>query len=295
MHNASDVNSKFIPIFGTKIHYTEAGKGDPFLFIHGNPTSSYLWRNIIPSLQQEGRCIAVDLVGMGKSGKPKIEYRFSDHAKFLECFILELGLKNITLVAHDWGGVLAFDFARRHPEKVRGIAFMETILEPFTYESMGPYAEVFKKMRTPGIGEKMVFENNFFVCEMLPGAIIRKLSEEELSTYASPFENVESRLPLLQWPREVPIDGEPKDLTKIVEENSQWLKKSSIPKLLIHAQPGAIVPQQLVEKVRYEYPNLTIKDVGAGIHYIQEDRPEEIGQALFEWYKNCVKNLNEEK
>jgi haloalkane dehalogenase len=277
--------SKYVDVRGSKMHYVEEGSGDPVLFLHGNPTSSYLWRNIIPHLSPVGRCIAPDLIGMGKSGKPDIEYRFVDHAKYVDGFIEALGLKNITLVIHDWGSALGFHYARRNESNVKGIAFMEAIVRPLTWAEWPEQAKgMFQAFRTPGMGEQMIMDNNMFVEATLPGAILRKLSDEEMNRYREPYPNRESRLPLWRWPNEIPIDGEPAEVHEIVKAYSEWLGKSPLPKLLLYAQPGAIM-RNLLGWCEDNIANLKSVDVGAGVHFLQEDTPHEIGEAIADWVK----------
>src|SRR5713226_9229742 len=213
--------SKFVEVLGSKMHYVEEGSGDPVLFLHGNPTSSYLWRNVIPHVSSLGRCIVLDLIGMGKSDKPAIEYRFVDHARYVDGFIEALGLRNITLVIHDWGSALGFHYARRNEGNVKGIAFMEAIVRPLTWGEWPEQAKgMFQAFRTPGTGEQMIMDNNMFVEATLPGAMLRKLSDEEMNHYREPYPDRESRLPLWRWPNEIPIDGEPADVHDIVQAYS---------------------------------------------------------------------------
>ena len=278
--------SKFVEVEGSKMHYVEEGAGDPVLFLHGNPTSSYLWRNVIPHVSPLARCIALDLIGMGKSDKPDLEYRFVDHSRYVEGFIAALGLRNITFVIHDWGSALGFHYARRHEDNVKGLAFMEAIVQPFTWaEFPEQYRQVFQALRTPGVGEKMIMEQNMFVEQLLPGAVLRKLSDEEMDRYREPFPDPASRKPVWRWPIELPIDGEPADVVAAVQAYSEWLGKSNLPKLLLYAQPGAIIRGPLLEWCRNNMRNLKTLDIGAGSHFVQEDRPHEIGEAIAEWYK----------
>lgn len=279
--------SRFRDVLGSKMHYIEEGEGDPVLFLHGNPTSSYLWRNIIPHVSQTARCIAPDLIGMGKSDKPEIEYRFVDHAKYLEGFIAALDLANVTLVTHDWGGALGFYYARRHEANVQGIALMETIIKP--YDSWDDWPEaarrVFQGFRTPEVGWDMAVNKNIFVERVLPGSVARTLTDEEMDRYREPFLDPKSRKPVWRWPNEIPIEGQPEDVAAIVKDNSGWLAESGVPKLLITADPGAIVTAAIVEWCQQHLANLTTDDVGAGIHFIQEDQPEGIGRAIAAWYQ----------
>lgn len=279
--------SKYTSVMGSKIHYIENGQGDPILFLHGNPTSSYLWRNIIPHLSSLGRCIAPDLIGMGKSDKPDIEYRLVDHIEYIDGFIEALGLKNITIVIHDWGSALGFHYAKRHPENVKGIAFMESIVMPIpSWDSMQKqFQEMFKSFRTPDVGWDILVNKNMFVEGVLPGAIFRKLTDEEMNIYREPYLEPASRKPLWRWPNEIPIEGEPADVTKIVGDYNAWLQETDIPKLLFHASPGALIREEVVEWCQENLTNLTMVDIGGGVHFVQEDNPHGIGEGLANWYK----------
>ncbi len=280
----------YVQVKGSRMHYVDEGEGDPILFLHGNPTSSYLWRNIIPYATLHGRTIALDLIGMGKSGKPDIDYRFEDHAEYLEAFIDELKLTNITLVVHDWGSALGMDFARRNPERVKGIVFMEAIVPPAmpipSYEAMGGGGEFFRNVRTPGVGEEMILQNNMFVEVVLPEmGTVRKLTDAERQAYRAPYSTPESRKPTLIWPREVPIAGEPADVMEIVERNGAWLHESSIPKLMFYAEPGAFGGPEVATYFAENLKNIETNYVGPGYHYIQEDHPHMIGRELADWLR----------
>jgi haloalkane dehalogenase len=278
---------RYAEVHGARMAYVDEGRGDPILFLHGNPTSSYLWRNVIPHLEGAGRCIALDLIGMGKSDKPAIDYRFVDHARYLEGFIAALKLERITFVVHDWGSALGFDWAMRHPERVRALAFMESILGPVpSWEAFSPAGrEVFQQLRTPGVGEKMIYDDNFFVEQLLPGAVVRKLGAAELAHYREPFRERDARKPTLSWPREIPIAGEPADVTAIVTRYRDALCRSPLPKLLFTVEPGVLVPPPLVEWCRASLPNLEVVPLGHGLHFIQEDHPHAIGRELAKWLR----------
>jgi haloalkane dehalogenase len=279
--------SHYIDIEGSKIHYIDEGTGDPVLFLHGNPTSSYLWRNIIPYLTSIARCIAPDLIGMGKSDKPDLEYRFFDHLKYVEDFIEKIGLKNLTLVIHDWGSALGFHYAMRHEDKIKGIAFMEAIIMPLTWETFpSDFKEIFQAIRTPEVGWDLIRNKNVFIEQILPGAIVRKLSEEEMNYYRAPFKEPDSRKPTWRWPNEVPIEGVPPDVTKVVETYNQWLQQTDLPKLLFYATPGGIVPAAMVEWCEQKLKNLKTVDIGQGIHFLQEDNPHLIGSELAKWFSS---------
>ncbi len=279
--------SNYISILGSNMHYIDEGSGDPVLFLHGNPTSSYLWRNIIPYLTSRSRCIAPDLIGMGKSDKPDIEYRFVDHSKYVESFIDKMKLKNITFVVHDWGSALGFHYAMRHEGNVKGIAFMEAIIKTAKWDEFpADFKMGFKLFRTPLIGWFMIVVMNIFVEQILPKAIVRSLTEKEKNYYRNPFKHFKHRKPIWRWPNEIPINGKPADVTEIVQNFNKRLLESDLPKLLFYANPGGIIPPAMVEWCREKLKNLKTVDIGRGIHYLQEDNPDLIGSELAKWYKN---------
>ena len=278
--------SRYLDIEGSKMHYIDEGSGDPILFLHGNPTSSYLWRNVIPHLKGQARCIAPDLIGMGKSDKPEIEYRFVDHIRYIEGFIEKLGLRNITLVIHDWGSALGFHYASRHEENVRGIAFMESIVKTWTWDDFPKDFKMgFKFFRTPLVGWLMIGYMNVFIKQLLPKAIVRPLSDEEKRRYAEPYGKVSERVPVWRWPNEIPIDGKPADVAAIIQEYSSWLQGTEMPKLLFHAEPGGIIDKRMVGWCGRNMKNLRSVDIGPGIHYLQEDNPHLIGEEISAWQK----------
>jgi haloalkane dehalogenase len=278
---------KNVLVNGKRMAYVEMGDGDPIIFQHGNPTSSYLWRNIMPELAGHGRCIAVDLIGMGDSDKldnaGPDSYRYVEHRDYLFAAWEQLGLtENITFVIHDWGSALGFDWARQHPDKVRGIAYMEGIVKPMGWEDW-PEAirPLFQGFRSEA-GESMVLEKNVFVERVLPGSVLRELTESEMAVYRRPYESAgESRRPTLTWPREIPLDGEPADVHAIVAAYADWLGRSTVPKLFINAEPGAILTGSQREFCR-RFPNQSEVTV-AGSHFIQEDSPAEIAAAIRAW------------
>jgi haloalkane dehalogenase len=279
--------SHYLEVLGSKMHYIDEGKGDPILFLHGNPTSSYLWRNIIPHVTSLGRAIAPDLIGMGKSDKPDLEYRFVDHSRYLEGFIEALDLDKITLVVHDWGSGLGFHYARRHEDRIKALAFMEAILMPVQSWSQLPdkFQLIFKQFRTPDAGWELIVDQNFFVERILPGSIIRQLTEEEMDYYREPYLDPPSRKPLWRWPNEIPIEGEPADVVEIVSSYNQWLQQTEIPKLMFYGDPGAIMVEPVVTWARQSLKNLQSVDIGPGIHFLQEDEPHLIGAELASWYR----------
>ena len=273
---------------GLEMAYVDAGEGDPIVFLHGNPTSSYLWRNVIPHLEGLGRCIAPDLIGMGDSQKlPESgpdAYTFVQHREYLDSLLEQIGVReDVTWVTHDWGSALGFDWSNRHRGAVKGIAYMEAIVRPLTWDEWPEAARsIFRGFRSPA-GEQLVIENNVFVERVLPGSIIRDLSEDEMAVYRRPYaEPGESRRPTLTWPRQIPIEGEPADVTRIAGDYAAWLAESPVPKLFINAEPGAILVGPQREFCR-SWPTQTEVTV-AGNHFIQEDSPDEIGAAISEWY-----------
>ncbi|MRS62979.1 haloalkane dehalogenase [Larkinella terrae] len=275
------------PVLGYEMAYVESGSGDPIVFLHGNPTSSYIWRNIIPHLQPLGRCIAPDLMGMGDSDKLRNEgpetYSFADHRRYLDQFLDSMNLKErITFVAHDWGSALAFDWAYRHPEAIKGIAYMEAVVTPRSWSEMSEVARsIFQALRSPA-GEQLVLQENSFIEVNLPATVLRRLSEEELAEYRRPFtEPGESRRPMLTWAWQLPIDGEPADVTQIVTTFGTWMARNSIPKLFIQANPGTLSTDAL--QFCLSWPMQTVVTV-PGHHHLQEDSPEEIGRAISAWF-----------
>jgi haloalkane dehalogenase len=276
-----------VGVGGRQMAYVEVGEGDPIVFLHGNPTSSYLWRNVIPHLEGAGRCIAPDLIGMGDSekldGSGPGSYRFVEHRRYLDGLLEKLGVdSNVTLVVHDWGSALGFDWACRHRDAVKAIAYMEAIVRPMSWDEWPEMIRpLFEGLRSDA-GEEMVLDKNVFVDRVLPGSVLRGLEDDEMSVYRRPYvEPGESRRPTLTWPREIPLDGEPKDVVEIVQAYSEWLPESPFPKLFVNADPGAILvgPQRDFCRSFQNQTEVTV----AGTHFIQEDSPDEIGRAIAAW------------
>lgn len=292
MINIAEHPKQTVSVNGKTMAYVEMGKGDPIVFQHGNPTSSYLWRNIMPHLQDQGRCIAIDLIGMGDSDKLEDSgperYSFMEHRQYLDGALDALGVKdNVTWVIHDWGSALGFDWANRHRESVNGIVYMEGIVRPVTWEEWPEAARgVFQGFRSPA-GEEMVLDKNVFVERVLPGSILRELSDAEMEVYRRPFSVPgEGRRPTLTWPRQIPISGEPPEVVALVQEYAEWLASAELPKLFINAEPGAILIGPQREFCR-SWPNqeeVTVK----GNHFLQEDSPDEIGQAIADWRRRNI-------
>ena len=290
MAATSPIAKKYARVLDHDMAYVEAGTGDPIVLLHGNPTSSYLWRGILPHLTGLGRCIAPDLIGMGDSDKladsGPHRYRFVEHRRYLDAFLEAVGVHdNVTFVVHDWGSALGFDWANRNRHAVKGLAYMEAIVQPLTWTQWPEAAlRVFQGFRSTS-GESMILTSNLFVERVLPGSIKRQLTDDEMAEYRRPFlEPGESRRPTLTWPREIPIEGEPEDVTEIVGSYAVWLRQSPIPKLFVNADPGAILVGEQREFCR-TWPNQTEVTV-PGIHFIQEDAPDEIGHAITDWLGN---------
>ena len=278
---------KHLTVMGKSMAYCEMGEGDPILFLHGNPTSSYLWRNIMPFAADLGRCLAPDLIGMGDSDKldnPGPEsYRFVEHRAYLDAWIEAVGVTdNVTLVIHDWGSALGFDWARRNADRVKAIAYMEGIVRPVLWEEWNQQSRpVFEGFRSEA-GEAMVLRKNVFVEKVLPGSVLRGLTEAEMTVYRRPFLTPgEDRRPTLSWPRQIPLAGEPREVVDIVQEYADWMATNDLPKLFVNAEPGAILVGAQREFCR-GWKNQTEMTV-RGSHFIQEDSPTEIGEALHAW------------
>jgi len=269
-----------LDVLDSHLAYVDVGAGDPIVLLHGNPTSSYLWRNVILQLTDSGRCLAPDLIGMGRSGTAAGgRYRLVDHVRYLDAWFEALDLRRVTLVVHDWGSALGFHWARRHPERVRALVYMEAIVRPVTWAEWPDAArKIFQALRSPG-GEEMILTKNVFVERILPASVLRGLTAEEMERYREPFrEPGEGRRPTLTWPREIPIDGEPADVMDLVQAYATWLAGSPLPKLFVNADPGSILVGAQRDFCR-TWPNqreVTVK----GSHFVQEDSPVEIGQAI---------------
>jgi haloalkane dehalogenase len=274
-------------IRGKSMAYVEVGAGAPIVFLHGNPTSSYLWRNVIPHLEGRARCIAPDLIGMGDSDKLDSpgpgSYRFVEHREYLDDLLFELGAtSDVTFVVHDWGSALGFDWANRNRGAVKGLAYMEAIVRPVSWEEWPEAAtRLFQGFRSDA-GEEMVLEQNVFVERVLPGSVLRGLGDAEMAVYRRPFTQAgEDRRPTLTWPREIPLAGEPEDVVGIVRDYADWMASNDLPKLFVNAEPGAILTGPQREFCR-SWKNQTEVTV-PGIHFIQEDSPDAIGRAIADW------------
>ena len=283
-------DKRYAEVDGERMAYIDVGEGDPIVFAHGNPTSSYLWRNVMPHLEGLGRLIACDMIGMGDSDKLEPagpdRYSYAEQRHYLFALWEQLGIeRNVVLVIHDWGSALGFEWARTHPEAVQGIAYMEAIVTPVTWDDWPDDARgIFQGFRSPA-GEEMVLEKNLFVEGVLPGAVLRDLTDEEMAVYRAPYAQPgESRRPTLTWPRMIPVEGEPADVVETVERSAAWLAQSQVPKLFVNAEPGAILARGHARQLVRSWPNQTEVTV-SGIHFIQEDSPHEIGAAVADFVR----------
>jgi len=279
--------SKFIEVKESKIHYIEEGDGDPILFLHGAPTSNFLWRNIIPYMKAHGRCIAPDLIGMGKSDQPDIEYGYFKSYEYLDGFIKNLDLKNVTLVLHDWGSGLGFHYADLNKENIKAVVFMEAMVGiPDVKDMPASVRMAMKMMRGSITGPLMIKVANLLVTKMIPDLILRKLTKKEMDYYKMPYPTIKSRSSLLPWPKEIPIDGKPKDVEDAINSYRSWLSTTTIPMLGFEVTPGVAMPKKDVDWAKENIKNLKMVDLGEGKHFIQEDYPHEIGAEISNWYKD---------
>jgi haloalkane dehalogenase len=274
-----------VKVLNSHMAYREAGPRDApvALFLHGNPTSSYIWRHIIEGVAPAARCIAPDLIGFGQSGKPDVEYRLADHIRYLDAFIDALGITSAYVVAQDWGTALAFERASRRPEFVRGLAFMEFIRPMQSWSEFHQVPEaraLFQKFRTPGIGEKLILEDNVFVERVLPGSIKRQLAEEEMAAYRAPFPTPQTRRPVWRLPNEMPIGHEPGDVWALLENAHAALRGSRYAKMLFVGEPGALVSPAFAQSFAATLQNCEVVPLGAGAHYLQEDHPQAIAAGV---------------
>lgn len=285
-----DLPTRDVTVLGARMRYVDTGAVassslPTALFLHGNPTSSYLWRNVIPHVAPKTRCVAPDLIGFGGSDKkPELAYRYEDHVRYIDAFIEEMNLERVVLVIHDWGSAIGLNWARRHPDRVAGVAMMEFI-SPVKSWNDWPEAirPLFQAFRTKGAGEELVLDQNVFIEKVLPGAVARGLTEAEMQHYRAPFVDRASRRPMLSFPRDLPIEGQPPDVVATVQAYMDWLGTSPIPKLLFWGTPGILVTPADAAHYARTLPNLESVDIGAGLHYLQEDNPDLIGNRIAEW------------
>jgi haloalkane dehalogenase len=278
--------SRYLDVLGSKMHYIDEGEGAPVLFLHGNPTSSYLWRNVIPHVSGQARCIAVDLIGMGKSDHPDLAYTFDDQYRYLCAFIEALGLdQKVTLVIHDWGSALGLRWAHEHADRVRGIAFMEAMIRPLSLADMpGSLKMAFRMMRTPGIGWLMISVGNIFLNKMLPDLTHAKLSPEALAYYKSAYPTIASRKSVRQWPSEVPLDGAPAGNVAVVLAYRKWLTETELPLLLFYGNDGVAIKAAELQWCRDNLTNLDVVELGDAKHFMQETHPDTIGSEVSRWF-----------
>lgn len=286
MNTRSNVYLPQLKVLDSTMAYRE--EGDPespvVLFLHGNPTSSFIWRNVMPEVAPIAHCIAPDLIGFGQSGKPDSEYRFFDHVRYLDAFLEQAGISSAFVIAQDWGSGLAFHLAARRPDFVRGLAFMEFIRPMPTWNDFHPdQIETFQKFRTPQIGEELILEQNLFIEGVLPAATVRKYTEEEIEVYRAPFPTPLSRRPIWRFPNELPIAGQPADVYAAIEQAHAALAESTYPKLLFVGNPGALISLALAESFAKRLKNCTLVQLKSGLHYLQEDHPETIGKEIHDW------------
>jgi len=276
-----------VDVLGSTMRYVATGSGRPVLFLHGNPTSSFLWRDVLAALRPAGRrMIAVDLIGMGGSGKPDVGYRLADHVRYTQAFVTALDLRDVTLVGHDWGVAIALELLRREPGRVAAVAVMEGHLRPLpdwdAFDADG--RDLFRRLRAPGTGERLVLEENVFLETLLPAGMHRRLTDGELREYRRPYPDAATRRPLLAWAREIPVGGDPADVGETLTRAVHHLAAAAVPALLVHGRPGAVVGPGTVSWAREAVPALAVADVGEASHFLPEDRPLEVAAALARWW-----------
>jgi len=282
---------KYVEILGSTMAYVDEGQGDPILFLHGQPTSSYLWRNIMPFMEGKGRLVAPDNIGFGKSDQPELAYTFSDHYRYFEAFVEELGLKNITLVVHDWGSGLGLHYAAQHPENIKGIVTMEALHAPMlpaaSYDAMPPnMGGFFTMVRNPETGRDLLIKDNAWLRDggFLEAFTNRPIAPEALEVYRAPHETETSRIQVNQWPNEIPINGQPAVTTQIIADYNRFLEQTDLPWLFLYASPGATAPAEAADYWAARAKNIETVYIGAGLHYVQEDQPYAIGRAIADWH-----------
>lgn len=281
---------KFVDILGSKMAYIDEGEGDPILFVHGTPMSSYLWRNIMPHVEKQGRVIAPDLIGMGKSDKPDLEYTFDDQYKYFDTFIKKMALKNVTLVVHDWGSGLGLHYAHLNSDNIKGIVTMDSVLAPMlpakSYDSMPKVmGDYFRMVQGGEEGKKLLRDDNMVVEVEIPAMVVRPLAKEIHDVYREPFKTVESRTPVMQWPLEVPVAGKPATTAKYIAEYNTWLEKTETPWLFFYATPGVMGTPEVADYWAARAQNIETVYIGHGLHFVQEDNPYAIGRAISDWYR----------
>jgi haloalkane dehalogenase len=286
-YDYNDLDSTYIDINGSKLHYVQQGEGDPVIFLHGIPTWSYIWRNILPPLAKYCHCIAPDLIGMGKSDKPDIDYTIFEHIEFIEALIDKLQLKNITFVMHGWGSLIGFHYASRHPENVKGLAFLESHLRPVVEKDMValPVRARASVLESADGGKDVILNSNYYVNKVMPAGVIRKLTEEELTAYQEPFKLPGSTKPIWQYLQDLPISKQHTDVSELIANYSNFLQASDLPKLLLYAMPGFNTSIETIIWAKENLPNLAVIEIEDALHYAQESHPRELSNAILDWYK----------
>lgn len=292
IYDAFPYRYKYIPVEGSRMAYIEEGQGTPVLFLHGNPTNSYIWRNIIPAVSPHARAIALDLIGMGESDAPDIPYKFKDHIKYVDGFIKEMGLKDVIIVGQDWGSAIGLHYAMQNPDNVKGIVMMEAILKPFqSLRDFRPkFAANLSDMRDPIKGQQLLIKENFFIAQVLPGQTLRQLNPTEFDAYGKYFEDEQSRIPVWRFVNELPIAEHPKESHDLIADYSVKLSESDHPKLFFFARPGGLGNASQVEWAKDNLKNTTFVDIGPGIHHLQEENPHAIAAGLSVWIQNLVRD-----
>jgi len=283
--NARD--SKYVEVHGSRMHYIDTGSGDPIIFLHGDPTWSYVWRKVLPLVAPAARCIVPDLIGMGLSDKPDIQYTYFDHIKYVDGFIEKLNLRKYTMVLHDWGCIIGFYHAMRHERNIKGLAFLEAMFQPYSSWSdfPAPIVATFQQFRTPSVGYEKIVVENVFIEQVLPASAMVKFTEAEMNCYRLPFIDPVSRKVILMFAQQLPVAGEPADVARATGEYARWLRQTDLPKLLIWAKPGLITQEKDVEWARQNLKQLQTAYVGEGLHFLQECHPVELGQAVARWHR----------
>lgn len=279
--------SKYLNINDAKLHYIEKGQGDPILFLHGIPTSNYLWRNIIPEISQSARCIAPDLIGMGKSDKPDIEYNIYDHINYIRAFIEKLDLKKITLVVHGWSSVIGFSLLKELKDRIKAVAFYESYIGPIDEDHLSlPIKQLASTFPDPEFRAHAINKDDKLIDKFLRASSLRRLTDEEMAYYRAPFVEANSRKPILQYVNELPLNQEPSHILDLIKDYTSYLEQSEIPKLMIYTIPGFMTTISTVVWCRQHLSNLTLADLHEGLHLVQEYNPEAFSQALSNWYKS---------
>jgi haloalkane dehalogenase len=276
----------YVEVLDSHMHYLDRGEGDPVVFVHGIPTWSYLWRNVIPFLTDDARCIAVDLIGMGRSEKPDIEYTVFDHIRYFEAFVEALDLSNITLVMHGWGSVIGLAYAMAHPDKIKSLAFLESHIRPIDdWQSVSlPVQELSSVLSSDDGGYDVIMHSNYYVNKVMPSGILRRLNDREMQYYQEPFQAVGSTKPIWQYLQDLPLGDPSNPVVKLITDYSNQLQQSKVPKLMMYAVPGFVTTMDTVAWAKDNLPNLSLVDVGEALHYAQESEPDVIGHALKDWY-----------